>query len=79
MAPIELCGMERIMIQILAVLNSTIITKIKESLIDITADGKITKDEIPRLQEIIDALNEISVKSQSLKIWDEKLNGLLDK
>ncbi|EKQ52410.1 MULTISPECIES: helix-turn-helix transcriptional regulator [unclassified Clostridium] len=72
MAPVELCGIERLTIQILAVLNSTSITKIKESLIDITADGKITEDEVPRLQEIIDTLDEISVKSQSLKIWAEK-------
>ncbi|WP_459476470.1 hypothetical protein [Clostridium saccharoperbutylacetonicum] len=63
MAPVELCGLKRLTIQILAVLNSTSITKINESLIDITADGKITKDEISRLQEIIDALDEISVKS----------------
>ncbi|AGF56875.1 hypothetical protein B0P06_004844 [Clostridium saccharoperbutylacetonicum] len=34
MAPVELCGIERLTIQILAVLNSTSITKIKESLID---------------------------------------------
>lgn len=72
MAPVELCGIERLTIQILAVLNSTSITKIKESLIDITEDGKITEDEVPRLKEIIDALDEISVKSQSLKIWAEK-------
>ncbi|MFT8351802.1 hypothetical protein [Clostridium saccharoperbutylacetonicum] len=48
MAPIGLCGIERLTIQILAVLNSISITKIKESLIDITADGKITKDEVAR-------------------------------
>lgn len=72
MSPVEICSIERLTIQILAVLNGTSINKIKESLIDITADGKITKDELPRLQEIINTLDEISAKSQSLKLWAEK-------
>lgn len=41
MVSVELCGIGRLTIQILAVPNSTSITKIKESLIDITADGKM--------------------------------------
>lgn len=72
MSPIEICSIERLTIQILAVLNGTSISQIKESLIDITEDGKITKDEEPRLKEIINTLDEISAKSQALKLWAEK-------
>lgn len=72
MAPIEICEIERLTIQILSVLNGTSIDKIKDSLIDITEDGQITKDEVPRLKEIIDTLDEISAKSQALKLWAEK-------
>ena len=69
---IEICEIERLTIQILSVLNGTSIHKIKDSLIDITEDGQITKDEVPRLKEIIDTLDEISAKSQALKLWAEK-------
>jgi hypothetical protein len=70
--PIQVCEIERLTIQILAVLNGTSIERIKDSLIDITEDGKITKDEEPRLKEIIDTLDKISAKSQALKLWAEK-------
>lgn len=72
MTPIKICEIERLTIQILSVLNGTSIHKIKDSLIDITEDGQITKDEVPRLKEIIDTLDDISVKSQALKLWAQK-------
>lgn len=77
MAPIELCEIERLTLQILSVLNETNIERIKNSLIDITADGEITKDEIPRLNEIIETLDQISVKSLTLKLWAKKYLILL--
>lgn len=67
---ISLCGLDRITIKALSALKD--IDDIKESLLDITADGKITKDEIPKLNEIINELDELNAITQSLKVWAEK-------
>ena len=44
----------------------------KESLLDITADGIITDAEKPELRKILATLDEISAVTQSLKVWTEK-------
>ena len=43
------------------------LNEIKDSLIDIAADGKITDEEKPELQEILDYLDELSRTISELK------------
>ena len=44
----------------------------KDALIEIAADGEITDDERPQLEEILDTLNNISMNAQELRLWAEK-------
>lgn len=67
---ISLCGLDRITIKALSALKD--IDDITESLLDLTEDGKITKDEIPELNEIINELDKLNAITQSLKVWAEK-------
>ena len=48
----------------------------RDSLIEITADGKITKDELPALEKIIEQLEKTAEVISEMKIAGEKyLNG----
>jgi len=44
----------------------------KEELLDIVADGHITCDEKPRMEEIIKVLDDIGKQAASLKLWVQK-------
>ena len=44
----------------------------KEDLLDITADGVISAEEQPKLNNVIKTLDEISNVAQSLKLWAKK-------
>lgn len=45
---------------------------IEEALLDIAADGVVTKDETERLASVLGGLNTISIRAQELKLWAEK-------
>ena len=48
----------------------------RDSLIEITADGKIAKDELPALEKIIGQLEKMAEVISEMKIAGEKyLNG----
>lgn len=68
--PIEVAELDRLTLQVLSSFNK--IGGIKETLLDIAADGVITDDEKPRLDEVLSALDLISSNAQSLKLWAEK-------
>lgn len=68
--PIEVAELDRLTLQVLSSFNK--ISGIKETLLDIAADGVITEDERPKLEEVLDALDLISSNAQSLKLWAEK-------
>lgn len=48
------------------------ISNVKEDLLDITADGVISVEERPKLNNVIKTLDEISNVAQSLKLWAKK-------
>lgn len=62
--------LDRITVRALASLRS--VSKVRENLLDITEDGRITEEEKPVLEEIIQNLDELSAIAQSLKAWTEK-------
>ena len=58
---------EKLTIRALASLRKT--DGVKDLLLDIMADGMITMDELPALQEIIATLDELNEINQNLKNW----------
>lgn len=70
MPKLELAELDRITVKTLATLKN--ISEIKDDLIDIAADGVISPDEKPRLNNIIETLKEVSAVAQTLMIWAQK-------
>lgn len=70
MPVLELEDLDRITVRAMASLRK--VAEMKESLLDITADGIITDAEKPELRKILATLDEISAVTQSLKVWTEK-------
>lgn len=48
------------------------IVEIKETLVEIVADGVITDQERPSLNRVLETLDSISLHTQELRIWAEK-------
>ncbi|RKJ19617.1 XRE family transcriptional regulator [bacterium D16-50] len=67
---LELEDLDRITVRAMASLRN--VAAMKESLLDITADGVISEEEKPELRKILATLDEISAIAQSLKVWTEK-------
>jgi len=63
--------LSQIVLEILAALNS--VNNDKERLIEITADGKITKDEFDDFNKIRVQLASISKSVESLRIWVDEM------
>lgn len=62
--------LSQIVLEILASLNS--VEKERNRLIEITADGEISKDELEDFKKISELLDSISLSVDSLKLWFEK-------
>ena len=71
--------LEKIILRMVASLNS--MQKCKDRLIEITADGEISDDEIKDFVNIQEELERISLTVDSLKLWSEQMlaNGIIDK
>ena len=67
-----------IVLEMLASLNA--MDRKKERLIEITADGEITNDEINDFIRIRKELERISVTVETLQLWTERMlaNGQID-
>ncbi|MGO5336608.1 XRE family transcriptional regulator [Bilifractor sp. LCP19S3_H10] len=75
---IQMDNLPGIVLQMLASLNS--MDKEKNRLIEITADGKIEKDELRDFVKIQKELEKISVTVEALQLWSEKMlaSGVID-
>ena len=75
---IQIKDLAQIVLEMLASLNS--IEKRRERMIEITADGKIEKDEVEDFVRIQGDLERISVTVETLQLWAEKkiANGEID-
>jgi len=75
---IRMDNLSGIVLQMLASLNS--LDKEKNRLIEITADGKIEKDELRDFVKIQKELEKISVTVEALQLWSEKMlaSGMID-
>ena len=70
--------LSQIVLEMLASLNS--MNKKRERLIEITADGTISGDEIEDFIYIQEELERISVTVETLQLWSERMlaNGIID-
>ena len=71
--------LSQIILEMLASLNS--MNKKRERLIEITADGKVSDDEIEDFIYIQEELERISVTVETLQLWSERMlaNEIIDK
>ena len=70
--------LSQIVLELLASLNSA--SKQKDRLIEITADGEISDDQMEDFVSIQEELERISVAAETLQFWCEKMlaTGVLD-
>ena len=75
---IKIKDLSQIVLEMLASLNS--MNKKKERLIEITADGTISGDELEDFIFIQEELERISITVETLQLWSEKMlaTGVID-
>lgn len=75
---IKIKDLSQIVLEMLASLNS--MNKRKERLIEITADGTISNDELEDFIFIQEELERISITVETLQLWSEKMlaTGVID-
>ena len=75
---IKIEDLSKIVLKMVASLNS--VSKEKDRLIEITADGKITDDELEDFIHIQEELERISITVETLQLWCEKMldHGVID-
>ncbi len=75
---VHMADLSQIVLQMLASLNS--VSKDKDRLIEITADGEISDDELKDFIRIQDQLEKISITVEALQLWAEKMlaSGSID-
>ena len=64
---VKAASLSEIVLGMLSALNS--LDRQKDRLIDITADGEITEDELPDFVRIQEQLDQIDLTVESLKLW----------
>ena len=76
---IKVKDLSQIVLEMLASLNS--MNKKKERLIEITADGEISRDEVEDFVYIQEELERISITVETLQLWAEQMleRGIIDK
>jgi len=75
---IKIKDLSQIVLEMLASLNS--MSKQKDRLIEITADGKISGDELEDFILIQEELERISITVETLQLWSERMlaTGVID-
>ena len=75
---VQIKELSSIVLEMLASLNS--VNKQKDRLIEITADGKISADEIDDFIYIQEELERISITVETLQLWSERMlaTGAID-
>ena len=76
---VKVQGLSQIVLGMVVTLNT--LNREKERLMEITADEKISDDELPDFAHIQDELEKISLTVESLKLWVERtiVDGNIDR
>ena len=69
----EVVGVDRITVKLLQSLREDAMQDLKYKMLDIAEDGNVTGDELARLGEIIEQMDELSKTISELKILGEKV------
>lgn len=67
----EVVGIDRVTVKLLKSLKTEQLGEVKDTLLDIAADGKITDDEKPALQEVLTYLDDLAKTVSELKTIGE--------
>lgn len=67
---LEVAHIDRLTMKLLSAFKN--VESIEETLIDIVADGVITPEERPQLEDVLQALDAISKSAQELRLWAVK-------
>ena len=67
----EVVGIDRVTVKLLKSLKTEKLGDVKDTLLDIAADGKITEDEKPALQEVLTYLDDLAKTVSELKTIGE--------
>ena len=67
----EVVGIDRVTVKLLKSLKTEQLGEVKDTLLDIAADGKITADEKPALQEVLTYLDDLAKTVSELKTIGE--------
>lgn len=67
----EVLGIDRVTVKLLKALKVDKLGEVKDTLLDIAADGKITDDEKPALKEVLDYLDGLAKTVSELKTIGE--------
>jgi len=75
---VKVKDLSQIVLEMLASLNA--MRKTQDRLIEITADGEITEDEIADFVHIQEELEKISITVETLQLWSERMlaTGVID-
>lgn len=71
----EVVTIDRATVKLLKELQSGVLSRLKDKLLEISEDGVIDEDELPVLNEIIESLDRISIAASELKIIGQKVAG----
>ena len=74
----EVVDIDRVTVKLLKGLRVDKLEEIKDSLLDIAEDGKITDDEKPELKEVLDYLDSLAKTVSELKTIEEIALGEVD-
>ena len=74
----EVVDIDRVTVKLLKGLRVDRLEEIKDSLLDIAEDGKITDDEKPELKEVLDYLDSLAKTVSELKTIGEIVLGEVD-
>ena len=64
-------GIDRVTVKLMKSLKTEKLGDVKDTLLDIAADGKITEDEKPALQEVLAYLDDLAKTVSELKTIGE--------
>lgn len=70
MTRVEVSSFDRLSLKVLGSLND--IDNLRQSIIDISQDGKVSADEKDEFQKILDSLDKISTNAKALQLWAMK-------
>lgn len=65
--PAEMRSIDRLTIRIITALGEA--NEIRDAILEVVKDGVVTKEETPKIQAVVAALDQIAITAQELKMW----------